>query len=356
MRVLYLTKYSRNGASSRLRSFQYFPLLKKEGIRITVKPFFDEKYLNDLYLGKKIPKSSLMKFYLNRFAVLFKIHKYDVIVIEKELFPYFFSWFEKILYLFNVKYVVDYDDAIFHNYDLNTNWLIRFLLKNKIKNVMKYSSCVLAGNYYLANKAKKSGAVKTIIFPTVIDVDKYKVKEYTAIRNTINIGWIGSPTTFKYLKNIAPTLSKLNTKYPFELHIIGASENLDFNGTLKYLKWSELNEADLISSLDIGIMPLENTPWELGKCSYKLIQYMGCGLPTVASAVGMNKQVIDHGINGFLVHNENDWIEKLGILINDANLRKQFGATGRKKIEQEFSLQHNIQTLIPLLKYGKSKQ
>ena len=106
------------------------------------------------------------------------IYKYDKIVIEKEIFPYFFSWFEKVFFLLKVKYVVDYDDAIFHNYDLSNNKLILFLLKNKINNVMKYSGCVVAGNSYLAQRAKESGAKKIIILPTVIDIDAYRVKKY----------------------------------------------------------------------------------------------------------------------------------------------------------------------------------
>ena len=102
-------------------------------------------------------------------------------------------------------------------------------------------------------------------------------------------------------------------------------------------------------------MPLENTPWELGKCAYKLIQYMGCGLPVVASSIGMNNEVVEDGVNGFLVENEHEWIDKLTILLKDAQLRKQFGTHGREKVEKEYSLQNNIQKLIPLLRDGNRK-
>jgi len=355
MNVLYLTKYCRNGASSRLRSYQYFSLLNEKGFSVTVKPFFDENYLNQLYSNINTSKISLANLYFKRFSTLFTIYKYDSIVIEKELFPYFFSWFEKILFILNIKYIVDYDDAIFHNYDLSDNKFIRFFLKNKIANVMKYSDCVLAGNTYLASKAVQSRATKVIVFPTVIDINKYKTKECFKDKNKIVIGWIGSPTTFKYVKSIAPILSKLNKMHPFELHIIGVAEKLDFNGIVKYIKWSEVDEVNLLSKLDIGIMPLENTPWELGKCAYKIIQYMGCGLPVVASSIGANKEVIDHGKNGFLVENEKDWIEKLILLLNDSHLRKQFGEDGRKKIERKFSLHNNLQKLILLFKDGSAK-
>jgi glycosyltransferase involved in cell wall biosynthesis len=355
MKVLYLTKYSRNGASSRLRSYQYFPLLEKEGMTVTVKPFFDEDYLNTLYAKKKISKCKLATYYLGRFFVLFSINKYDKVVIEKELFPYFFSWFEKLLSLLNIPYFVDYDDAIFHNYDLSPNKLIQFFLKNKIDNVMRYSGCVLAGNDYLFQKAKHAGARSIITFPTVIDVVKYESKPQKKSNEKVIIGWIGSPSTFKYVKNLSVVFKTLIEEIPFEIHIIGANEVLDFQGSIHYLKWSESTEVAMIANLDIGIMPLEHTPWELGKCAYKLIQYMGCGLPVVASSVGMNNEVVDDGVNGFLVENNQEWIDKLTILLKDAHLRKQFGTLGREKVEKEYSLQNNIQKLIPLLKDANRK-
>ncbi|MFV8342163.1 glycosyltransferase family 4 protein [Flavobacterium sp. XS2P39] len=348
MKVLYLTKYSRNGASSRLRSYQYFPFLEAKGISVSVSPFFDEDYLSNLYSGKRIAKRKLLKFYLTRFFKLFSIYKYDRIVIEKELFPYFFSWFEKVLYLLKVEYIVDYDDAIFHNYDLSTNKLISFLFKNKINNVMKYSGCVIAGNSYLRVRAKESGAKKIVILPTVIDVDVYKAKSNYA-NSKIIIGWIGSPSTFKYVKNNKSVFSKLFQKYNAELHIIGATEDLGLGTNVKYLKWTEESEVDLISQFDIGIMPLENTPWELGKCAYKLIQYMGCGVPVVASSVGMNKIVVDEGISGFLVRVEEQWLDKLSQLIEDRALRESLGKKGRIKVESAFSIQNKQAVLLSVL-------
>lgn len=348
MKVLYLTKYSRNGASSRLRSYQYFPYLEANGISVTVRPFFDENYLMDLYSGKRITKRKIIKFYLNRFCTLFSIYKYDKIIIEKELFPYFFSWFEKILGLLKVKYIVDYDDAIFHNYDLSSNKLILFLLKNKINNVMKYSNCVIAGNSYLALRAKESQANKIVILPTVIDIDAYSVKKNYA-NSKIVIGWIGSPTTFKYVKNNTPIFSKLLEKDTVELHIVGATEDLGLGDKVKYLTWTEETEVALISQFDIGIMPLENTPWELGKCSYKLIQYMGCGIPVVASAIGMNKEVVDEGINGFLVRAEYQWFDKLTQLIADSELRQELGKQGRIRVESAYSIQNKHAVLLSVL-------
>lgn len=351
MKVLYLTKYSRNGASSRMRSYQYFPFLEQNGIEVTVSPFFDEEYLELLYAKKNISKVKIASFYINRFKKLFSIYKYDRIIIEKELFPYFFSWFEKIFFVLNIKYIVDYDDAIFHNYDLNPNKIIRFLLKNKIGNVMKYSNHVLAGNNYLAAKAKASGAKKITIHPTVIDVELYnnaiKIKSDKLI-----IGWIGSPTTYKYVEKMIPIFNGLAQKYDFELQIIGAKNEPSTEGFIKYIPWKEELEVALISGFDIGIMPLENTPWELGKCSYKIIQYMGCGIPVVASEVGMNKEVILNGENGFLVTTEKEWMDSISQLIEDENLRFNLGQNGKKLVANNYSTQVNYKKLITILKHN----
>jgi glycosyltransferase involved in cell wall biosynthesis len=100
-------------------------------------------------------------------------------------------------------------------------------------------------------------------------------------------------------------------------------------------------------------MPLENTFWELGKCSYKLIQYMGCGLPVVASAVGMNNEVIKEGKNGFLVNDENEWIEKLTELVSNKELRIEMGAMGRTTVIEKYSLHNNINILSAVIKDNK---
>jgi glycosyltransferase involved in cell wall biosynthesis len=348
MKVLYLTKYSRNAASSRLRSFQYFSELEESGIEITVKPFFDDNYLDRLYRKQPQNPISILGYYFFRFLVLFSVFGYDKIVIEKELFPYFFSWFEKILKLLGIKYIVDYDDAIFHNYDMSKSKIISLLLKRKIDNVMKYSYCVIAGNSYLAERATNAGAVKVVILPTVIDLNRYEVKKGYGSEQPV-IGWIGSPTSFKYISKLMPVLNQLIDKYNCKLQIVGAQTDLKFSKNVEFIPWTESSEVSNIKMFDIGIMPLENTPWELGKCSYKLIQYMGCGIPVVASLVGMNRKVVEDGLNGFLVSTSEEWFQAIEKLITNENLRKKLGEAGREKVESFYNLEKQSKLLISVL-------
>ncbi len=335
MKVLYFTKYSRLGASSRLRSFQYFSYLEENNISITVKPLFDDDYVNAIYV-KKSKKILVLKAYINRFLLLFTVFQYDKMVVEKELFPYFFSWFERMLSFLGVKYIVDYDDAIFHNYDLNTNKGIRFLLKHKIDKVMKSSDCVIAGNSYLAQRAITAGAKKVEIIPTVIDTTRYNFKDQF-VSNDFIIGWIGSPSTFKYVKDLKSVFERLSEKYSYKIHIVGANENMNIMN-MEYFPWAENKEVTMISKFNVGIMPLQNTPWELGKCSYKLIQYMGCGLPVVASPVGMNNEVVIENINGFLANTPNEWYLALEKLIQNRELQNEMGKNGKRLVEKQYNL------------------
>jgi glycosyltransferase involved in cell wall biosynthesis len=348
MRLLYLTKYPRLGASSRLRSYQYFPLLEKVGNTVNVSPLFDEHYLKGIYNGDT-SYVSVFKGYAKRFFKLFSIFKYDMVVIEYELFPYFPSFFEYILSKLGVKYIVDYDDAIFHNYNLHPNIWVRKLLGDKIASVMKNSACVLAGNNYLAEYAKKAGAKRIDILPTVIDGSRYVQKTITS-GHKIVIGWIGSPSTFKYLKSLRSVFEKLGKQHNIEIQIVGANKNLGLSTIEKQLEWSEATEVASILKFDIGIMPLEDSPWAKGKCSYKLIQYMACGIPVICSPVGMNIEVVNAGVNGYLASSEEEWESAFEKLIESASLRAEMGQAGYTLAKENYTLQVQVPKIVSIIK------
>jgi len=348
MKILYFTKYTRKGASSRLRNYQYFPYFELQDIEVTGSPFFDDQYLENFYTGKSILKQ-IFKAYICRFFALGRIFKYNSIFIEYELFPYFPAWFEFSLKLFGKKYIVDYDDAIFHNYDKNRNPIVRFLLRHKIDKVMKYSRCVIVGNSYLKEKAVSSGAKNIQIIPTVIDLNRYSVKDKYNEENIV-IGWIGTNSTIKYVKKIVPVLEKLIANYNVQIHIVGAGESLALGENEIHIKWSEDSEVQSILAFDVGIMPLDDGDWEKGKCGYKLIQYMACAIPVVASAVGANKDIVEHGLNGFLVSELNDWYTYIEQYIKNGTLRKQHGQQGRSLVENKYCVQKQLSQYINLFK------
>jgi len=351
MRLLFYTKYTRMAASSRLRSFQYFPLLQQNGCTITALPLFNNQYLQELYGKKKISKLNIARQYCKRFLSLFSLAKYDLIIIEKELFPYFPAVFERILNFFKIKYIADYDDAIFHNYEEHNNSFVRFFLRNKINTVMRFSSLASVGNEFLQKRAASAGAKNILLLPTVIDNKKYKKKE-SADNERLVIGWIGTPITLKYLSELKDVFEELYSKYKFKLHIVGGKNSIGLPEIEEIIEWSEENEVTEIKKFDIGLMPLKNTDWEKGKCAYKLIQCMGCGVAVIASNVGANSAVIKNSYNGYLVNTKEEWYKKLEILLTNKGIRNDFGEKGYCTVMKEYTLQavfnHYLSSLIAI--------
>src|SRR5690606_38181686 len=141
------------------------------------------------------------------------------------------------------------------------------------------------------------------------------------------------------LRKLLSVLEKVNKTIPFELVIIGGGKTIGFSGKETLVEWSEEKEVGEIQKLDIGIMPLTDNNWEKGKCGYKLIQYMACGLPVLASPVGVNQELICPGINGYLPNYDKEWEECMGQLILDPGLRKKMGKKGFKLVMENYTLQ-----------------
>lgn len=346
-KIAAFTRYSRMGASSRIRTYQYIPKLEEAGYEVEVFPLFGDEYLKKMYGGLSKPKTEILKAYLKRFISLFKTKKFDLIWIEKELFPYMPAWFEIILQRFNLPTVADYDDAIFHHYDQSSNKWVNRLLGDKIKNVMRNVDVVLCGNGYLLNYAKQAGANESQLLPTVVDMEHYTFNQ--SERRSVSpviIGWIGSPTTLPYLEQLLPVFERLHQNYPIRLFVIGGILESDSQINFKNIEWSEETEVESIQQMDIGVMPLELTKWARGKCAYKLIQYMACGLPTVGTDFGANSDVVIHGETGFLASNDEEWYKYMENLIQDSELRYSMGKAGRERVKNHYSLQHSSRILI----------
>lgn len=334
--VLLLSRYARLGASSRLRAMQYLPFLEQAGLDVKLEPFFDDRYLERIYSdggGKPSP----LPYFGRRFAAL--RDRPDAIWVEKEALPWL-PWFvENALLPRGVPFVADYDDAIFHRYDRHRLAPVRWLLGGKIDGVMRGASMVVAGNAYLAARAKAAGARRIETVPTVVDLDSYTVAA-PPDGAPPRVGWIGTPETWAaFGKGLCDRLMPTLAAHDATFVAVGAALAPERHGRLDIQPWSEETEVAQIQSMDIGIMPLPDTPWARGKCGYKLIQYMACGLPVVASPVGVNADIVEHGVNGFLAGADDEWREAVSTLLGDADLRRRMGAAGRRKVEERYSLQ-----------------
>lgn len=137
---------------------------------------------------------------------------------------------------------------------------------------------------------------------------------------------------------------------PARLRLIGAGK-VELPGVpVEYCTWNEATEVALLRTLDVGIMPLVDSPWERGKCGLKLIQYMACGLPVVASPVGVNAQIVRHGENGFLASTPQEWEAALAHLLMCPSLRQRMGASGRALVENQYTVQVQAPRLAKLLR------
>jgi glycosyltransferase involved in cell wall biosynthesis len=350
MNILSLTRYGRLGSSSRMRGLQYIPWFERMGIKCTVSSLFDDIQLADRYRKNRYSLASLMKAYSQRVNMLFQRHRFELVWIEKEALPWLPARFERWL-LRGVPYVLDYDDAVFHNYDLHSSAVVRRFLGKRIDHLMAGARLVATGNAYLAQRAKEAGAPWVEIVPTVIDLDRYSLKPASSsIADPLRIVWIGSPSTTRYLDLLREPLAVLSRQFTFLLRVIGADAFSIPGVDIEVVSWSEATEAASIQACDIGVMPLLDSPWERGKCGYKLIQYMACGLPAVASSVGVNSEIVCTGENGFLADNDQAWMDALGKLLSNALLRQQMGAAGRKQVEEQYCIQHVAPRMAALLR------
>ena len=356
LRVLILSRYDKLGASSRLRTLQYIPYLESSGMSVSVLPFFSDDYLKSLYLAENLFLTkisnwqAIVRAYFTRLYTIFTGKKFDIIWIEKEIFPYLPGIFEDLLAKAGIPYIVDYDDAIFHNYDLNRSSIIKKLLGNKLYPLLSSAYAVTAGNTYLAKYAINMGAKNVNIIPTVLDVERYRlVDEHNS--SILRIGWIGSRSTTKYLGLVAKPLCTLAQTRKIVLVVIGAGK-FDMPGVaIERHDWALETEAKLLESIHVGIMPLENSPWEQGKCGYKLIQYMACGKPVVASPVGANVEIVTDKV-GMLADDDSMWVSALSRLVDQPILRNRMGHQGRMRVEQSYALQVTAPKIINLLKDG----
>lgn len=339
MKLTLFTKYTRAGASSRYRSFQYLPALEAAGLRLTVSPLLTDAYLVHKYIHGHARLGDVLLAFARRLWAVLKVPRAAVVVIEYELLPWFPAVLERWLAWRGCRMVVDYDDALFHQYDAHTNPWVRRLLGRKIATVMRLAHTVVAGNAYLADYARRAGAPRVAVMPTVIDLTRYPAKDATGASGVFTIGWIGSPSSARYLRDIAPALAQVCMGGRARVLLVG-SGHVDLPGVpVEVVAWSEETEVNEIRGFDVGIMPLPDEPWARGKCGFKLIQYMACGLPVVASPVGVNAEIVENGTNGFLAHDTDEWVSALERLMGDSALIQRLGGAGRHKVQERYCLE-----------------
>ncbi|RDC64104.1 hypothetical protein AHMF7616_02714 [Adhaeribacter pallidiroseus] len=343
--VMIIAPYPKNGApGQRFRYEQYLSFLEQESISYTYYSFLDTNtnsilYQQGYYL-KKI--AGVLTGFFNRIRLLFKVPSYDFVFIFREATPVgppVIEWV--IAKVLKKKIIYDFDDAIWLPNTSEANKIAAYLKFNsKVSSICKWAYKVSCGNRYLCAYASKFNN-KVVLNPTTIDTINHHNRIKNQHSDKFIIGWTGTHSTMIYLAEIVPVLEKLEEKLEFKFLIISNKEP-DFKlKSLEYRQWREESEIDDLLEFNIGLMPLTHDQWSEGKCGFKALQYMALGIPALVSPVGVNKEIVSHGYDGFLCSTLEDWEKYILELCTDAIRREEMGRKAQSKIELKYSVNSN---------------
>ena len=331
--------------SQRYRFEQYLPFLEQQGFNFTFSYLLNKKddiafYSQGNFLAKVI---ILIKSVFIRLKDCFRFKKFDIIFIQREASFLGTSYFEKCAHKWGAYVIFDFDDSIWLADTSPGNKKWEFVKKPEkfFKNI-SYADCVVAGNSYLAEKSLSVNK-NTVIIPTTIDTDFHVPKPQLRNKGSVTIGWSGSISTVKHFESLLPVLIKIKLTYGGLVNFKVLGDPNYFSSKLSVIAkaWTETTEVDELNSFDIGIMPLPDDEWANGKCGLKALSYMACEIPVVISAVGINKEIVKHGKNGFLASTDEEWLRCLSELIDSKTLRNELGKAGRKTVIEKYSVEAN---------------
>ncbi|MEQ9405269.1 MAG: glycosyltransferase family 4 protein [Cyclobacteriaceae bacterium] len=353
IKVLFLTLHRKDRSpGQRFRHEQYLKYLNENGYEIAYSNMLNSTQDRTFYgsgniLGKVlIGISSSFK----RFKDLLRAGRFDYIFIYRDAF-FFGTCFEWLFKRSGAKLIFDFDDSIWLH-DENTNQSFFQKLKNPAKTgkIISYCDLIIAGNEYLAEYALQFNR-NVVIIPTTIDLEEYSRIDVKK-GEKICIGWSGSFSTIKHFESAIEPLKLIRQKFGDRISIKVIGDGNYENDTLKIkgLPWKKDSEIKDLCEIDIGIMPLPDDNWSKGKCGLKGLQYMALEIPTIMSPVGVNSDIIQDGVNGFLASSTKEWVEKLTILIEDPDLRLKMGKAGRKTVEKEYSVEANKEKWLKVFK------
>jgi glycosyltransferase involved in cell wall biosynthesis len=312
--------------SCRYRVLQFIPYLKRMGMDVSTH-LFKHKFLD-------------------KWSFYNTVGEYDIIFIQRKLFSQI-----EFLYIRQKakKIIYDFDDAIMYRSPRSKN-PYSFSRRIKFAFMMKRVDGVIAGNQFLKSEALPYNS-NVVIIPTSIDLSQYTLKKDFYHSKPITIGWFGSRSGLGFLRNLIPIFENIFKKQiNIQLKIV-CSEFID-SANVPIIKkiWSLAEEVEDLKSFDIGVMPLADDLWSKGKCGLKILQYNSVGIPAVCTPVGINREIVKDGVNGFWAQNEAQWEDRLLKLINERELRKEMGLKGREIVERNYSIEVNAPYLFSILK------
>lgn len=351
MRLLFLGVHGRDRSPSQRYRFEAFERhLKTRGIEVVYAGALTPDEARDFY-G---PVSLLRKGRIAARALVRRmvslLQSADVVFVQREAFFLLNEWSEWLAHL-RAPVVFDFDDAIWIHSISEANRRFGFLKNvSKIPRIVGLSHTVIAGNEYLADWARQHSRNVHVI-PTCVDTDRFSPPAARRDSGPVTIGWSGSPSTFSHLRPLLPALERVKARYGdrIRLRVMGDPSFRHEPLSLAAEAWTADAELALLKEMEIGLMPLPDDEWTKGKCGLKGLVSMSMGAATVMSPVGVNTEIVQHGENGLLARSEDEWVEQLSRLIEDAPLRRRLGAAGRDTVVQRYAVARWQEPLADLL-------
>lgn len=347
MRAVFFTIGLRD-PSARFRVEQYIPYLQETGWVCTVWPrtpsfgsrLYTANFRGGLYFNHLFISLLAMCVAVPR---VLAARNFDLVFLQRRLpGPAWVSWFERLLRWNSRCLVFDFDDAIYLRGDRAEGFYLASRRKRSFHEIVQFSDQIIAGNAYLASMA--NAPFKTTIIPTPLDTNRFRpsLEEAHAAPGSLTIGWTGTAGNYRFLYPLASTLRRAVDRFPHTTLKIICDKPPDLKLLpgldVQFVLWQAKYEVEQLQDIDVGLMYLPNEPWTRGKCGFKLIQYMSLAKPVVASPLGINLDIVNHAVNGYLALTMDDWYEYLTRLLGDAQLRKTLGHAARQTVEAEFSV------------------
>jgi glycosyltransferase involved in cell wall biosynthesis len=341
-RVVCFSPYPEQGPSVRHRIVALRPGLAAQQSQIVVWSFMTKR-LFDIrrQFGALRRAEKLFWLFICTLRLIARIPfaaAYDVVVIHREAFPLGPAWFEALIARVNPRLVYDFDDAIWEPPGTGVHQRGVLFSPGRYADIMVRSRAVAAGNALLADYARARNEAVFVVPTSYLDLGGDALSRAEAAEPVVM--WIGNWGNAVYVAAIAAALTEVAQRLPFRLLLVGGADidELVLPGVkVQRERWNEADERGWLLGSDIGIMPLPDTPYERGKCGFKLIQYMSAGLPVVASPVGANCAVVDAGVTGFLAADSAAWVDALLRLVGDADLRRRMGDAGYQRYRSHYS-------------------
>ena len=359
MRVLGLATYPVEAAATRFRMIQFIEPLAQQGIDLSVYPFLDSRLYGSLYKRSQWPRTSagLTLASIRRVRELWRARKADVLFVQREAMmfgPPVMEWLS--INLHRCPMVLDLDDATYVSYKSPTYGRLGSMLKwfSKTDDLIRWSRLVTCGNREIAAYVKSKGR-EAVVIPTVVDTTRFRPLAERQPVDTPVIGWVGTHSTYPYVKTIFPVLERLAREYRFRLRLVGTGQdNIAIPGVeIENLPWELAREIADFQSLDIGIYPIVEDNWSVGKSCFKAVQYMAVGVPFVVSPVGACKEIAESPQTHFVARTEAEWYGHLSQLLRDEALRRRMGECGRSYAVKHYSIKVHVPKLAEALRAAK---